>query len=349
MGTGRLSIDLGALAANWRALDQRSSAGVETGAVVKSDAYGLGVDAVVPALAAAGARQFFVAVAEEGQAVRAALGPGPQIFVFEGHQAGDTQTIRAANLMPLLNAPDQLARHLDALPDHPFGLQLDTGMNRLGFEPADWATVRTRALAANPKLIISHLACADDPAHPMNAQQRALFTELTHDTGIPRSLAATGGTLLGADYHFEATRPGIGLYGGLPFADAAPVATLSLPVIQVRDLTPGETVGYGNTWTATGPARIATLSAGYADGLLRAMGGKLSVFAGATPCPLVGRVSMDLLTADVTGLDCVPDPLDILTRSQTIDTLAGAAGTIGYEILTSLGLRYGRRYFDGGA
>ena len=165
--------------------------------------------------------------------------------------------------------------------------------------------------------------------------------------GAPRSLAATGGILLGPDYHFEMARPGIGLYGGLPFEAAAPVLRLSAPVIQIRDLSPGETVGYGNTWQAGEPARIATISAGYADGLIRAMGPRAAVFAGDTPCPVAGRVSMDLITVDVTHLDRVPDTFDILGPHQTVDDLAGAAGTIGYEILTALGPRYGRRTTGG--
>ena len=160
----------------------------------------------------------------------------------------------------------------------------------------------------------------------------------------PLSLAATGGALMGPDFHFDLTRPGIGLYGGLPFAGARPVVRLSLPVIQTRRVAAGEAVGYGASWTAQADAVIATLSAGYADGLIRAMGNTAVVHAGATPCPLAGRVSMDLLTVDVSHLPEIPDHLDILGPAQGIDTLAAAAGTIGYEILTSLGARYARRY-----
>jgi alanine racemase len=340
MGTGLLQIDLAALAANWRALDAMTAA--ETAAVVKADGYGLGAARVAQTLATAGARRFFVAVAEEGAVLRDALGPGPEINVFSGHMAGDAPLLRDAGLTPMLNSPEQLARHRGALPDVPYGVQLDSGMNRLGMEPADWAATRAAAEAGPITLVMSHLACADEPGHPANAAQLRTFREMTEGVTAPRSLSATGGILLGPDYHFDLTRPGIGLYGGLPFADAAPVVRLSLPVIQVRDLAPGETVGYGCSFTAETQTKIATVSAGYADGLIRAMSGRATLWAGATACLLAGRVSMDLLTVDVTALDTVPDTLDILGPHQTVDDLAEAAGTIGYEILTSLGPRYSR-------
>lgn len=349
MATATLTIDLDAIARNWRALDALSAPSVETAAVVKADGYGLGAGRVAGRLARAGARRFFVAVAEEGAALRQALGETPQIMVMAGHMAGDTDMIADLGLTPMLNSVEQITRHLEALPGHPFGVQLDTGMNRLGMEAAEWTAVAPILLAANPVLVMSHLACADEADHPGNAAQLAEFRRMTDGIGVPRSFAATGGILLGPDYHFDLTRPGIGLYGGLPFDAAAPVVRLSLPVIQVRDLAAGEGVGYGFSWTAPTPRRLATLSAGYADGLLRSLSGKATLWAGATPCPLVGRVSMDLITADVTDLVEEPKTLDILCPDQGVDALAGIAGTIGYEILTSLGPRYQRRYVEGRA
>lgn len=347
MATGTLSIDLDSIAANWRALDAASASGVETGAVVKADGYGLGADRVARVLARAGARTFFVAMAEEGAALRETLGPDPEIFIFSGHMAGDADMIGDLRLIPLLNSLDQLTRHFEALPRAPFGVQLDSGMNRLGLEPSEWAAAREVVLAEKPALVMSHLACADEPEHAMNAAQLKTFADMVDGVTAPKSLAATGGILLGADYHFDITRPGIGLYGGAPFVDAQPVIELSLPVVQHRTLTKGETVGYGSTWTAPRPARIATLAAGYADGLIRAMGGTAQVFAGDIPCPLAGRVSMDLVTVDVTDLPRVPEHMEIVGPAQGIDRLAEAAGTIGYEILTSLGARYARRYAGG--
>lgn len=348
MATATLSIDLDAIAANWRALDRASAGGVQTAAVVKADAYGLGAARVARALAQAGARRFFVAVAEEGAALRQSLGPGPQINILGGHMAGDTDMIHDLDLTPMLNSLPQVTRHLEALPGHPFGIQLDTGMNRLGIEPAEWSAIAPHVLAAKPEMLMSHLACADEPDHPMNPHQLANFHAMTDGLGVPRSFAATGGILLGEAYHFDLTRPGVGLYGGQPY-QGHPVVRLSLPVIQTRPVAPGETVGYACGWTATRPSVIATLAAGYADGLLRSLSGRATLWDGDVPVPLVGRVSMDLITADVTGLAEVPPYLDILCASQGVDDLAGIAGTIGYEILTSLGPRYARRYVGGAA
>ena len=342
MGASELTIDLNALAANWRAREALSAPGVETAAVVKADGYGLDAGRVAQKLLATGVSTFFTAVAEEAQIVRKAVGDAPDIFVFSGHMAGDSERLQSANLIPLLNAPEQVARHFSALPGHAFGVQLDSGMNRLGLEPEDWSALRSELMGAGPRLVMSHLACADAPDHPMNAQQLRVFSEMTQGVAR-RSLAATGGILLGPEYHFELTRPGIGLYGGLPFVDAQPVVQIEAPVIQTRTVRPFETVGYGNVWEATVESQIATISAGYADGLIRAMGSKAHVFAGNTPCPVIGRVSMDLITVDVTHLEEVPERLSILGSQQTVDDQAEAAGTIGYEILTSLSSRYARR------
>ncbi len=344
MSTATLTIDLDAIAANWRALDRLSGEGVQTAAVVKADAYGLGLPRVARALAQAGARRFFVAYSEEGATLRQTLGPGPQIAVLSGHMSGDTEMIHDLDLTPMLNSLEQITRHLEALPGHAFGVQLDTGMNRLGVEMLEWQAVAPILIDAGPALLMSHLACADEADHPLNLAQLDQFHEMTDGTGIPRCLAATGGILLGPKYHFDLTRPGVGLYGGRPFETSARVVTLSLPVIQTREVEPGESVGYGCTWTAETPAVIATVAGGYADGLPRTLSNAALLWDGDTPCPLVGRVSMDLITVDITHLSEVPRTLDILGPQQTVDELADAAGTIGYEILTGLGPRYVRRY-----
>ena len=348
MGAAHLTIDLDAVAANWRALDAMSGEHTETGAVVKADGYGLDANRVARVLAAEGVRSFFVAQAEEGAEVRGAVGPEADIYVFSGHMAHDTDLLKASNLIPMLSAPEQVVRHFKEAPGRPFGVQLDTGMNRLGMERSDWDALRGELMEAGPRLVMSHLACADEPAHAMNHLQLQAFREMTDGVAHRRSFAATGGILLGPEYHFEVTRPGIGLYGGQPFADATPVVRLSIPVIQTRTVRPFETVGYGNTWEATVETEVATISAGYADGLIRAMGPNARVFAGDTPCPVVGRVSMDLITVDVSHLGATPETLDILCPAQSVEDLADAAGTIGYEILTSLGPRYHRTY-EGGA
>ncbi len=346
MATATLSVDLDAITLNWRTLDRASASGVQTAAVVKADAYGLGLSRVARALAQAGARRFFVAACEEGADLRQILGQGPQICVLAGHMPGDTEMIHDLDLTPMLNSLDQITRHLESLPGLAFGVQLDTGMNRLGMEEAEWEAVAPFVLEAGPELILSHLACADDPDHPMNEIQLARFHAMTDGTGVPRSLAATGGILLGARYHFDLTRPGIGLYGGRPYEGAARVAGLSLPLIQTRLVAPGETVGYGASWTAETPALIATLACGYADGLLRSLANRAVLWDGDVPCPLVGRVSMDTVTVDITHLPEVPRSLDILGPQQSIDDLADTAGTIAYEVITRLGARLQRRYLE---
>lgn len=343
MSTGRLIIDLDAVVANWRALDAMTNC--KTGAVVKANGYGLGAGNVAKALFKEGVRQFFVAVVEEAVAIREELGPKPEICVFSGHMKGDTGLIRDLGLTPMLNSVEQLTLHFEALPGHPFGIQLDTGMNRLGMEMQEWAAVAEVALSQDPRLVMSHLACADEPDHPMNPYQLDQFKKMTDGFTAPRSLAATGGILLGPEYHFDLTRPGIGLYGGLPFENATPVIELDLPVVQVRDVAEGEVVGYGNAWQAARPSRIATVSGGYADGIARILSDKATLYHGDTACPLVGRVSMDLLTIDVTDLPETPSKLTLIGPQQTVDDLARAANTIGYEVLTQLGARYNRKTF----
>lgn len=347
MGSGTLTIDLDALAANWRALDRLTPSGVQTAAVLKADAYGTGIARASRALAQAGARRFFVAVAEEGAALRQNLGPGPQINVLGGHMAGDTEMISDLDLTPMLNSIEQVTRHLESLPGHPFGIQLDTGMNRLGMEEPEWEAVAPYVLEIGPELIMSHLACSDEPDHPMNEAQLAAFHAMTDGTGVPRSLSATGGILLGSRFHFDLTRPGIGLYGARPFDAGQQVVSLSLPVIQTREIGPGEAVGYGCTWVSETPTVVATVSGGYADGLIRSLSNTAILWDGDTPCPLIGRVSMDLITVDISHLAEVPKSLDLIGPYQTVDDLADAGGTIGYELLTQLSHRYSRRYIEG--
>ena len=347
MSNGTLTINLNAIKENWQTLDSISKNTVETAAVVKANAYGLGAREVSLELAKAGARKFFVATAEEGSEIRKALGDSVNIYIFSGHMAGKSSLIEQNYLIPLLNSPEQNIRHHQNLTNHPFGVQLDTGMNRLGFERSDFSEFLELYKEKKPELLMSHLACADDINHLQNEKQLKAFIDMTSEIECPLSLSATGGIFLGEQYHFDICRPGIGLYGGMPFEKAKSVVGLSLPVIQTRALVPEETVGYGATWIAHRPSLIATLSTGYADGLIRAMSGRAVVYANEKPCPIAGRVSMDLITVDVTHLTDIPEHMEILCEQQSIDQLADEAGTIGYEILTSLGNRYDRRYTGG--
>jgi alanine racemase len=344
MPRATLTVDLAAIRANWRALASLA-APAECAAVVKADAYGLGAARVGPALAAEGARSFFVATADEALALRQALGAGPAIHCLNGVASDTAAAFAAAAVRPVLSAPEQVA--LARAAGLPAALQLDTGMNRLGLEPAELAAAPLDGLPLT--LVMSHLACADEPAHPMNAAQAEAFRALTADprlAGLPRSLAATGGILLGPSFRHDLVRPGIGLYGGRPFTAARPVVTLDVPVLQVRLVAAGEAVGYAAAWVAPRASRIATIAAGYADGLIRAMGGRTRAFAGGHALPFVGRVSMDLITLDTTDAPHLApgDTVRLIGPAQGVDDLADAAGTIGYEILTSLGTRYARAY-----
>lgn len=346
MSQATVSIDLDAVVANWRALDRASATGVQTAAVVKADSYGLGAARIGRALARAGVRRFFVASAHEGADLRQALGPGPQINLLSGHLPGDTEMIHDLDLTPILASLGQITRHLESLPGHAFGLQLDIGMSRLGIGPAEWEAIAPFVLEAGPDLIMAQLSCSDEPDHPLNESQLATFHAMTDGTGVPRSLSATAGILLGPRFHFDLTRPGIGLYGGMNFPGMRPVVGLHLPVIQTRDVAPGTPAGYGASWTANKPTRLATLGAGYADGISRRLSNNALLWDGDVPCPLVGRVSMDYITVDIGHLPAKPEWLDMIGPHQGLEDLAAMTGTISYEILAALGQRYHRHYME---
>ena len=333
-----LSIDLGAVVGNWRRLG--AAHGAPCAAVLKADGYGLGAAPVGRALAAAGCRHFFVAHLAEGLALRAALGPGAMVAVLNGFAAGADG---AAGLTPVLNSLADVSAHQG----RPAILQLDTGMARLGVPPEECSQLA----GLQPLFLMTHLACADRSDHPLNAAQagrfaaaRALFP------GVAASLAASSGIFLGPDFASDLARPGAALYGLNPTPGRPnpmlSVVRLEAPVLQVREIPAGTPVGYGASWVAERPSRVATVAAGYADGYLRALSGRAIASFQGQPVPLIGRVSMDLTTFDVTDLPALRpgDALTLIGPGCTPDDLAERAGTIGYEILTSLGARYRRQY-----
>jgi alanine racemase len=346
-GRALLTIDLGAIVANWRALGALH--GAEVAAVLKADAYGLGAAPVGRALAAAGCRSFFVAHLAEGVALREALGPAPRIAVLNGFAP---RADGEAALTPVLNSLGDVEAWR-AEPRAAF-IHLDTGMARLGLDQREAAR-----LVQDPSLLgalrvaawMSHLACADEPAHPLNAQQAARFAALCERLPpAPRSLANSSGIFLGAAFRSDLARPGAALHGINPQPGTPnplrQVVRLDAPVLQIREIAAGESVGYGASWTAARPSRIATVAAGYADGYLRSLSGRGEGFLGEAPIPLVGRVSMDLLTFDATDHPALRpgDAITLIGPRNTPDEVAARAGTIGYEVLTSLGTRYARRY-----
>jgi alanine racemase len=355
----RLAVDLDALAANHAWL-RRMAGGAEVAPVVKADGYGLGAGPVARRLWAEGARRFFVARLEEGEALREALGPGREarILVLDGAPPGSAARLAEARLVPVLNSPAQVEAWTAWARGHgaqlPCALHVDTGMHRLGLTVEE-----LQALAAAPdrlqglrvELLMSHLACADQEEARMNAQQAGRFKAARAALpDVPASLANTAGTVLGASFHFDMVRPGVGLYGGGPFGRPHPqvrtVATLEAPILQVRAVAEGETVGYGAAFTADRAYRVAVVAAGYADGVLRSAAGQGRAWLGGGFRKILGRVSMDLLAIDVTGCDdAAPGAMvELLGPHVLLDEAAAAAGTVSYEVLTRLGHRAERVY-----
>jgi len=352
----RLTVRLGAIAANYRTYC-RMAAPTAVAAVVKADAYGMGARKVAPALADAGCDSFFVARLEEGVALRAAV-PLARIFVLDGAHPDSVPALLSHRLTPVLNSLAEIAAWsaaarvgrstLDAV------LHVDTGMNRLGLPPDELAILSAehdkRLGGVTPVLVMSHLACSDEPQNRMNGEQLSRFRQaLAMLPPAPASLAASHGTMLGVDYHFDLVRPGVALYGANPQsregrANAAPnlmqtVAVLTAKVLQVRRIDSGQSVGYAATYRAKRPSMIATIALGYADGIPRTLSNKgVAVLKGGR-VPIVGRVSMDTITLDVSGLaepPSVGEEVELLGDTIGLGEMAELAGTNEYEILTRL-------------
>ena len=359
-----LSIDLSAIQKNWRYLN-RHAGSAECGAAVKGNAYGLGVEPVGRALRDAGCHSFFVARPKEGEELRQVL-PEAAIYVLDGLFPGQAEFYAQHNLLPALISIDEArewaafgrvyGRHL------PCAIHVDTGINRLGFSMGEYAALLDDAEimdSIHVSLLMSHLACAEEAQHALNARQRDAFAAARAKLpGVPASLANSAGIFLGKDYAHDLVRPGIAVYGGNPTPALAnpmhAVALLEGTILQTRDVAAGETVGYSATWKAPRDVRIAVLGAGYKDGVPRALSSGSSnappqVFLGGMRCPIIGRISMDMMAIDVTDL-ATPvkrgDLAEILGPNILIDEAASWAGTISYELLTRLGSRYARLYSE---
>ncbi len=350
----RLTVDLDAVAANYHALT--AEAGSEVAPVVKGDAYGVGVAPVAKRLWAEGARRFFVARLGEGEALRRVLGPGKSaaIYILDGCPPGTAGRLKAADLIPVLSSLDQIAEW--RAEGGAAGLHVDTGMNRLGVRLEEAEALARRGSDAPPfDIVMSHLACATDPNHPMNRVQAETFAAarpLFPDAKA--SLANTAAVFLGAPYRYDIARPGVGLCGGGPFEASHPairtVLTLQAPILQMRTVPAGETIGYGATFQAERTREVAILAAGFADGLLRGLGaGGYGWFAGKAR-PFLGRISMDLIALDMTDCkDAKPGAMvELLGENVRLDDLARLAGTVPYEILNRPSHRIAR-LFKGGA
>jgi len=359
---GVLTIDLSALESNWRSLASRVSPS-DCAAVVKADAYGCGIEPVTAMLARAGCRTFFVAHIAEGRRARA-IAPNAVIYVLNGISPGSAAAFGQADLKPVIGNLAELAEW-DAFVSATgwkggHALHFDTGMNRLGFALDEAPAIAPRAskLDHGIVLIMSHLACAETPKHPLNEKQITAFRDLrTLFRGIPASLANSSGIFLGGATHCDMVRPGVALYGANPtpgnYNPMRPVVDLKGRIVQVRKVERGVGIGYGSTWAPERPSRIAIISVGYADGYSRMASStesrhRAEVIIGGRNCPVVGRISMDLTAVDVTAL---PDNsvkrgdfATLIGGRIGVDEFAASIGTIGYEVLTNLGRRFTRKY-----
>lgn len=364
---GIVNIDLGAIADNWSALNGLIGVSSQCGAVVKANAYGLGVGPVAKSLFLAGCREFFVATLAEGEELRSYLPNTAEIIVFGGlsHDPSGLyfQHWQDYQLTPVLFSVEHItswAEHCSELGRVlPCAVKIDSGMHRLGMQPKEIDELLRKGLleAIKPKYVMSHFACADKPSHPLNSQQIAVFSECVKKITqcLPSavfSLCNSSGIFLSDEVHYDLVRPGVALYGANPTDSLdnpmKAVVSLSLPIIQIRVISDGETVGYGAEFVAERRTRLAVVSGGYADGLMRALADSGFAFVMGVKVPLIGRVSMDSLVFDITELNedlvQVGDMVEILGDNQSIDDLASMAGTIAYEMLTSIGQRYQRHY-----
>jgi len=362
--SGTLTIDLGAIAANYKMLRARVIPS-ECAAVVKGDAYGCGIDQVTAALTRAGCQTFFVAHLSEARRVRA-IAREAAIYVLNGFSAAAGQAFVEAQARPVINSLVELAEwdHFVSTSGFAGGaaLHVDTGMNRLGLSIEEAAAIASHIRSENHRitLLMSHLACADRPEHPLNDQQIRQFREIRSlFRGIGSSLANSSGIFLDASTYCDMVRPGIALYGGNPTPGKPnpmrPVIDLKTHVLQVRDVAKGATVGYGATWTARRDSRIAVIAAGYADGVARAAAitegtAPREVLVAGRRCRIVGRISMDLIALDVTDLPAIAvrrgHMVTLIGEGLSLDDVAAQAGTISYEVLTNLGHRFHRVWKD---
>src|SRR5436309_564047 len=364
---GVLMVDLDAIVANWRKLE-KTAVPAECGAVIKADAYGCGIVPVAKALAGAGCKTFFVATLDEARAAREAL-PSAELYVLDGFFQNCGDSFAKLNCRPVIGDLNELAEW-DVFCRRSgwsggAAIHIDTGMNRLGLTlvEANGIVPRINAGDHGITLVMSHLVSAESVNHPLNAKQVAAFREIASNfSGVPASLASSSGIYLGAQFQFDMVRPGAALYGINPTPEAdnpmQPVVDLKARIIQLRNVERGDSVGYGGTWTARRPTRLAIVSAGYADGYFRAAGSNdgtrgAEVVVAGKRCPIAGRVSMDLMAVDVTDLEKNAvrrgHMATLIGEGITVDELAHHFGTIGYEVLTSLGPRYARIYKGGAA
>lgn len=365
--TGILTVNLSAILANWRCVTSQLSKGSSAAAVIKANAYGLGAAQVGPVLYRAGCREFFVATIDEAVAARKYLHADAVIYVLGGLRVGTESLFLQHKISPVLHSTQDIRRWLAHVADiespPECAVKINTGMTRLGLDVQEWTalvTARSELQQLSPALVMSHLACADEPGHALNREQLQQFQAVvaTSRSLLPQarySLANSSGIYLGKEWHFDLVRPGAALYGINPRpqepSPLKPVVHLALPILQVRQLTGPVSIGYGATVKASAPTRLAVAAGGYADGLHRTIGGAGFGVIGRHQVPVIGRISMDATIFDVSAAGIAADEakvIEVLNDELTVDSWAARTGALGYEVLTSLGYRYQRRYVKDG-
>jgi len=345
--TPTIEINLKNLKKNWLYLDRLSKSETETGAVIKADAYGLGSSEVANALWEVGNRSFFVATVEEGISLNKVLPKNRKIYILNGYDKNYKTAFIEFNLIPVLNSPYNLASFIENNKSNSACIQIDVGMRRLGFQTNELFKFKDIIKKLNLDLVLGHLTTAIKPKNFANKKQLNEFKEISSNfPTIRKSLAASHGIFINNNYHFDLTRPGVALFGGIKNKNILNVVNIELPVLQTHYLNVGDGIGYGLTYYSKEKKKIATLAGGYADGLTRNFSNIGYLYHKKIPCPILGRISMDLVTVDITHLKEDPEKLTFIGTEQTINDLSDISNSISHEILINIGNRYTKKYLN---
>ena len=342
-----IEINLKNIKKNWLYLDGLSKKNIETGAVIKANAYGLGSNEVANALWEVGNRSFFVATAEEGIFLNKILPNNRKIYILNGYDKNYKKAFTDFNLIPVLNSPLNLTSFIENNKSNTASIQIDIGMRRLGFRTDELFLYKEVIKKLNLDLILGHLTTAIKPKNISNKKQLNNFKEvITNFPNVRKSLAASHGIFINNNYHFDLTRPGVALFGGIKNKNILNVVNIELPVLQTHYLNVGDGIGYGLTYYSKEKKKVATLAGGYADGLTRNFSNIGYLYHKKIPCPILGRISMDLVTVDITHLKEDPEKLTFIGTEQTINDLSDISNNISHEILINIGNRYTKKYLN---
>ena len=345
--TATIKINLSNIKKNWLYLNKLSKRSTETSAVIKANAYGLGAHEIASALWEVGSRSFFVATIEEAIHINKILPMDRKIYILNGYDIKYKKAFNELDLIPVINSPKQLTSFIECNRNKRLCIQIDIGMSRLGFQLDQIYKLKDSFKNLKLELVLGHLTTAINPKNSSNKIQLTKFKEATLNFPLAKkSLAASHGIFINDNYHFDLTRPGIALFGGIRNSNILNVVNIELPVLQTHFLNPGEGIGYGLTYVCKEKKKVATLAGGYADGLTRNFSNVGFLYHNKIPCPILGKISMDLVTVDISHLNQEPDKLTFVGKNQTINDLSDATKTISHEILINFGNRFSRKYVN---